>query len=862
MKYYHKIPVKIIVSFIAALQILVSTGILSFASSDDVIENIENTEIELSTGDLQDNEGTTLNSFPNVVLPELPYTITNPINPELNTVRITFDSTNVIDYSYESEGIAVIENQLLPMSFDLTADDEFGTFELNAQMADGQAVSKVIYTYSDGTSIFTSELSKDNAWHKCKQYEFDNSTLTLDGWHAQYSTLSLSFTTVEEDVDFPELSEIDEAISDGKVVIRGRMTWETKHGTILPLRCARVMLLSKTGSISNELATTYTRPDGYYYFIFSPDIWDMMSSFEYDLFVRVYTESTTFIVLQPQLEQFIYFDSPIAEGVTADSGIINISRRLIKREDSVPYRLFYIHQGMVVGQQFALDMGMESDERLYVFYVNNDTPISELEDFVLDDAALCFDRVSLIGHNKHQNFGTMVHEYGHYVENRMGNYGDAVKGVFANYIPDNFCGKIELLSDFWHYANQVKNDYTHELNINHFESGPNKTFQMQLTWSESWANAFAEIARHKYSSDYSGVYSFLDSIYEPDAFGEGSGEAQEFAVISSLWDIYDSGSNTKADDDEISMTAQEWWNLTTQAGTYTLQDLSENILDNYPELIDGVGKILSNHHISPEISSDISLPCSNADGILRIPCTVNGSSSFPNDKFQVAFYDSELNRIGITEKISVEVISGTSYVAVPKDVWVSVMDQYEGGIIRATVFGYRSGEFDSGPYFSSFVEVWNEDLSHTYDEQGNDDSYHWDECSCGVKNTVITRHSFSYSNTDATSGTHIKRCNNCGYFTQEEHKASSYQSISSTNHKIICVCGYEMGTQQHYNYDYEFSPYNGTSHSLLCICGHLRKTENHTFIMINGRSGCKYCGYMRPVGLIIKDKKEDELINI
>ena len=574
MKYYHKIPVKILVSFIAVLQILVSTGILSFASSDDIIQSNENTEIEVSTGDLLDNEGTTLNSFPNSVLPELSYTITNPIDSDLNTVCITFDSTNVIDYSFDSEGIVVMENQLSPMSFYFIADDEFGTFELNAQLVDGQTVSKVIYTYTDGTSIFISELSKDNAWHKCKQYEFDNSTLTLDGWHAQYSTLSLSFTTVEEDVDFPELSEIDEAISNGNVVIRGRMTWKTNIGNILPLRCAKVMLLSKSGSISNELATTYTRPDGYYYFVFSPEIWEMIPSFEYDLFVRVYTESTTFTVLQPKLEQFNYIDSPIAEGVTADSGIMNISRRLIKNEDLVPYRLFYIHQGMVAGQRFALDMGMETDEMLYVFYVNNAISIPELNNFIFDDEAFCLDRISLIGHLNYNNFRTLVHEYGHYVENRMGNYGDAVKGVFANYIPDNFCGEIELLSDFWHYANQVKNDYTHKLDINHFKSGPNKTFQMQLTWSEAWTEAFAEIARHKYSNEYSGVYSFLHSIYEPDAFSEESGEAQEFAVISSLWDIYDSGSKAKADDDGISMTAQEWWNLTTKAGTYTLQDFS------------------------------------------------------------------------------------------------------------------------------------------------------------------------------------------------------------------------------------------------------------------------------------------------
>ena len=512
MKHGYNKTIKIVAFLCVVLQIFVSVGLPTYATSDDYVNSTEVVNTGMTIDESSNSGIAPLSNGVDITPPELTYTISNPLDLNPNSVRIAFDATNVVDYSIESEGLTVVENQTTPMMFDLFATDDFGVFEIAAEMVDGQVVSKIVYTYSNDTSIFVSELSKDDAWQNCKQYEFDNGELTTDEWHIQYSSLSLSFTEIETDVVFPDYPEVEEAIDAGKVVIRGRMQWEASSGSIRPLRFAKVELRSNYGALSTCVATAFTYEDGYYYFIFTPEIWSIISDFEFDLFVRVYTEGSTFTVLQPNLEEFNYFDSPIVEGVTAESGTIDISRRLIQNDAIVQYRLFYIHQGMAVGEWFALDMGMVPDKRLFVYYVNNVKPIPELEED-LNQIAFCYDTISLIGHKKYNDFRVTVHEYGHYVENRMGNYGPNVKRQLFKRIPDSFEGKYILLADFMSFLNQVKEDYLnyikddyyHIFGDNHFEEDTTKAFQMELTWSESWAETFGNSTSYIFTIQHGGL---------------------------------------------------------------------------------------------------------------------------------------------------------------------------------------------------------------------------------------------------------------------------------------------------------------------------------------------------------------------
>ena len=857
MKKSFKTIKRCIAGICALSQLLILFAMPSVAhSTDDMdISSEALSEIELSSGTAE-----TLSSPAESSSPDLTYTITAPTNSTVPMATITFDKTNIDSFTYEAEGLNVIEDTVgestNTATYILAAIEDFGTFEIAAHTDGVIVANKTIYTYCNNNSIYTSEASKDIAWHTYMRDLFETNEITVEEWHNNYSAVSLDFS--EEITDhstnsFEDYSEVIDAISAGKIVVGGRMTWETENNVELPMRFTKVEL-RKQRYIDLDSLETYTDEYGYYYFILDPDELSSPSN----VFVRTHTESTTFDVIYPLREDFNYFDSDIQTLSQSTSGIVNISRKLKKDSGCMVYRLAYIQQGMVAGQQYALDMGMVPDKHLYVFHLGDTKKIleemglGEIESIIhSNEFACCYDTFSFIGYNKYNKFSTHVHEYGHYVENRMGNYGDVIKGQLFARIPEVFNGKFESLND---YIQVLVDDYNHGVYENHFEElNTTKQYQMELTWTESWATAFAEIARKEYSPKLLNGTSYpFSPAYENFSANSNSGEAQEKAVICVLWDLYDNTPSETSGNDNIFSTKEEWWELTTKAGTCTLQDLSENILTNYPDLIGEVGKIFSAHKISPKINSTITLPCEDSDGTLKINCTVQGSFSYPNDKFRVAFYafyDNEYNFIGQTDIVSESSVSSNISVhthTIPKALWMSIMSYYEEGkAIYATVYGYRSGEFDSGPYFSEFITVWDDSKSHTY-EKRCDGEGHWDACDCGVINSDKTAHELTYSYYTPTQ--HYKRCNDCLYMGAEDHSCI-IQQYNSTSHQLVCACG-ETRTEAHYAYRY--TKYNNSLHTTHCKCGKTW-TEPHVVSSDAYDSGnrlapCLACGVLVTAG--------------
>lgn len=862
MKYYLNIVFRVIAFVCALSQIFISTPISSLAVSNDNTED-SNSIIDGSNN----NTDVPLNNPAEISPSELTYTISNPVGLDLpNAIRIAFDATDVIDYSFEAEGLIATEDQTTPMVFDLIANEEFGKFEIDVQKVDGEILNKTIYTYSNHTDVFVSEISKDDAWHNCKNLEYNSNIITIEEWHEQYSALSLLFSEPETNYSFENTPEINDAVLEGKVVVRGKMTWKTEAGTTLPLRYAKVELRYQYLVDSLYIAASYTDSNGYYCFIFDPDDFNTWPNSELNLFVRTYIESETFTVLQPYFYQFNYFDSHVVKNVTSESGIVNISRIIFKNSDYLPYRLLYIQQGMVVGQRFALEMGMETDEKLYVFYLGNTQAIPDL-----NTIAMCYDTVSLIGHSHYNDFFATIHEYGHYVGNRMGNYGSALKEHWHEYIPDDFSLTVEYIEDLITGIAAVPDalsDFKHTLSGNHFEKNTSRNFQMELVWTESWATAFAEITMQYYCSEYLGAYNFTSASYENYTHNNKGGEAQEVAVISFLWDLYDSYSSFEANDN-VNLTAQKWWNITTQPGTYTLQDLSNTILNDYPELINGVGEILSEHQIAPFINPLTSSPCIEKQ--LKLKWMVNGSQAHPNNIFHVAFYDNENTLLcSINDIRCSKAYNEIFNYDVQTDIWKTLMDHYEAGkTIYAVVYGHYAEDsnndgiedFRSGPYFSKYITVWDDSESHIYSDNNFDDTNHWGVCNCGVEDTVKHEHELSISNTDSTSEKHILLCDECEYYTYEIHNYVEFIKTSESGHTAICECGYEAENRSHFAFRYTHSIRDLSTHNVYCACGHFIGKDFHQYIGIGDTRRCIHCGYEKQGGLEIMGKKEEDEVN-
>ncbi len=361
-----------------------------------------------------------------------------------------------------------------------------------------------------------------------------------------------------------------------------------------------------------------------------------------DLFIRVYLKSKTSKVSWDLFLDCYSFDTDILDTVTVGS-TRDESYYIKYNNASLHYKATSVHQYVVKAESFALTMGMpELDSeanRLRVVYPFLDYP-----------GGICYgfnDLLywELIGYDKFNSFDVIAHEYGHYVQIRMGIYGATVG---------------ELLCY----------DYHHMLHTDHFEDKDNKEYAMKYTWLESWASAFSVIVQHS-GGDYdkTDIIRYpLENPYNPELwvsyqdFYEARGEAQEIAIAAMLWDLYDStiiinGQTKYMDsDDTVAWGKELLWDLTTQSGTYTLQDFVEIIDTQRPDLRDDVGLIMSSHNISPELV--VSNNSSSSFNTVRKPTIsweVNGSEAHPNNSFTVKVYNSNDQEIFSDELDFVEI---------------------------------------------------------------------------------------------------------------------------------------------------------------------------------------------------------------
>ena len=86
-------------------QLFSLSGVSSFALADDNLEIIDDVNIKASTNESSNSSATSLNATPEITPPEITYTITNPLDTNPSVVRIAFDATGVVDYSFDAEGI-------------------------------------------------------------------------------------------------------------------------------------------------------------------------------------------------------------------------------------------------------------------------------------------------------------------------------------------------------------------------------------------------------------------------------------------------------------------------------------------------------------------------------------------------------------------------------------------------------------------------------------------------------------------------------------------------------------------------------------------------------------------------------------
>lgn len=139
-------------------------------------------------------------------------------------IQIEFDTTEVVDYYYVTNGVAVTEASNNSMQFELVAVDEFGSIDVYADYGNGELVKSSIYTYKQDDVVYVSDISKDRAWYNCMEEQYNQGLLSKEEWNDLYSELSQTF--IKEDSSIEE-STISLMSTSTTTTVKGRIAMGT-----------------------------------------------------------------------------------------------------------------------------------------------------------------------------------------------------------------------------------------------------------------------------------------------------------------------------------------------------------------------------------------------------------------------------------------------------------------------------------------------------------------------------------------------------------------------------------------------------------------------------------------------------------
>jgi len=607
------------------------------------------------------------------------------------------------------------------------------------------------YSYIYNEITYYSNESEDDAWYQAMVDNFDKGLITEEQIEEEYIQFSRrNLTSVVDTYD-----NQSDLTGEPVTYVNGYLSWKTSTNYVLPLKNIRVDLYNKNVIGAELLATTYTNLDGYYCFEFINDT-SWYENGGYDIFIRCYPDSYTFEIARDWAFSFLtyyYYQSntifDVDSGTTTD-----FNAQLAYCESNMANNAFYLSQGLVTAQRFAMEMGMRTNKFLHVIY-----PFSD------GDVAFCYDEYSGIASHKFANFDTVMHEYGHFVEGVLGNYGSDLMDIIL-YNPN------------------------HELKSDHFYDKSNKLFAMNLTWSEAWATTFAQIAQHKYMDEYYGKilgYGDLiisDTNYETYSPTKDSCEAQEIAVIASLWDIFDGGTNENFD--SLSLTYSKWWEITTRDNIQTLSDFFNVVNTYYPEYRSKIGEIFSAHQISPSNFTISNLNSISKDTPPIFSWTVNGSLQNPNNQFRLVFYNLSGDFLYQTDLLSSNLSYNQTYTYnMTQAEWNLIISDFINVVdLNIVVQGFNSFSPLSGPYNSQYFSLTMVLENHVCDYYHHFLSYnrssHKSFCACGEY--VLRPHVVS-----STASGRYKPCVDCGYLVDtrgdivivEPHLVNKYENYDN-----------------------------------------------------------------------------------
>ncbi len=590
----------------------------------------------------------------------------------------------------------------------------------------------------------------------------DNIVLSYRDWEEEYSELMSSILSGEPNIV---------STNNENTVVSGKIEWELSSYSKLPLRNAYIEIIVKTDFEPIVLSSAYTDENGYYCLDINNSGWDSY----HDIYFRINLEAHTFKVRSGWWTFPYYFDKKLPEDF--GNGVNIAFNPTITRDISKKiYRATYVHQTMVIGERFAAEMGFETSNKIRVAYPAGKEDISDSSDPLayLSNGAFCWGNVynncfCAIGWHKFEYANTIVHEYSHYVQCSLSNFG----GQFPEII----------------YSS------THSSRDDDYLSKKDKEFAMHLAWAEGWGHAFAYMALKYYKDQYIGMLNYnvqphLIDETNADNHDNFLGEFQEMTVTAFLWDLLDTSKLTciasitsENLDYQIPWTPQEWWNMTTVSGTCRFPDFmrlleeeayNDSMNIDYKSVKLAMAKKLTKYNIAPALNG-VSIVTSNPHPAPSINIIANGSESYPNNRFVIKIFDKNNNLLAKSNLLTVEADRFMPFdIVIPLSVWTEALSHYSCSgspmiTLKISVDGCRyddrevtglciEEEFQyTGPYYSEYEQI-TVNLSHNYSYETYDSSKHRCICNnCGE--SYLTSHVADPSYIDSTG--RFAKCRYC-----------------------------------------------------------------------------------------------------
>ncbi len=620
---------------------------------------------------------------------------------EINASFTLLGSADVVSIDFENNGIDVLSYELVSgnniciyLRYDYSVDNHFMCMLVN--LSNGESLTARLFAIDNTSGIFISPFSLNDAYENYFNYAISIGALSQD--ECQSIRNKLNSCSVIEDTDVLDVnvnynfSSIDNSLgfmpkqeeyiapsysvsgvstyADKDTFVKGTLKWTDDNGVTHPLRRVQVDIFDKEPSGETHIGTVYSDNVGNFSFTFQnkDGFWDFENG-GLDIFIRIFAGDANAAVKIGSGSAY-YYESTLSENMA--TGTTKLCNYTFSMESDLG-RAFQISQALLTARDYAWNMIGQIPNSVtlrypydtYCYYNSGARQIT-----ITGNA-----RSNTSVPESYASWDVIMHEYGHHIEYQVG-------------IID---------------SRGVKHNFTRNL----ADRLGNKNDGIKVAWYESWATVFGMVSQNYWRAHLTNIatvndsnydaYNF-DSLYSVENDSTRLGEACEGSVMAVLWDLFDPANGEP--NDTISLTYQQFWNVTSSNQVKTFSDFINVFYEVYPQYIDKLGKNLTYYNIAtavPVMSNYSAVSQTNPPTFTWTP--QGGSSTYPNNKFRLVFYDCN----GAVS-LKTAYTQSCSYTLTQSE-WDSVLHTY-GRTYTVAVAAMQTDDYSTGEYISASTTAY------------------------------------------------------------------------------------------------------------------------------------------------------------